>query len=622
MATSRMSDQIGRVLGGRYRLVSLIGAGASAQVYRAEDVVLGRRVAVKVLHPALADDEAFLRRFRAEARAAAALSHPNVMAVYDWGEDDHTPYLVLELLEGGSLLDVEDAGHRLTPSQALVVGLEAARALDYAHRRGLVHRDVKPANLLFDEEGRLRVADFGLARALAEASWTEPAGALLGSPRYASPEQARGVPLTGRSDVYSLALVLIEAVTGDVPFAADTTIGTLVARVDRPVEVPPALDALVPVLETAGRPDPDERPDAAGLVAGLEAAARHLDRPAPLPLRVAADDDLTVVLDPSPTVLTSSTALFDQEMAGGPAGPADGRGTRRRRRGRGPLVAAIVLLVLALGAVAGYAAWQASIPSHEVPVLRGKTEAEARRLAQARELDLEVVERRYDETVPAGQVIDQDPSTGSLKEGRAIEVIVSRGPPPVGVPDLANLDQAAAEQRLREAGLVVGQVDTPFHEEIAAGIVLDWSPKGGEAPKGSAVNLVVSAGPQPRPVPDVRGRTYEEAARLLEEAQLVPVRVEAFDDEVEKGKVVGTDPASGQTAPRDAEVKVIVSKGPDLVRVPDVRGLSVEAATEVMEEAGLKVTAVKGSPRDRVRSTDPDAGERVKRGSAVSLITG
>src|SRR6478672_2273644 len=190
-------DQVGRVLGGRYRLLAPVGTGASATVFVADDVQLQRRVAVKVLHPSLAEDAAFLKRFRAEAQAAAALSHPNVMAVYDWGQDGEmsgaTPYLVLEYLGGGSLRAMLDRGRRLSPSQALLVGLEAARGLDYAHRRGLVHRDIKPANLLFGQDRRLRIADFGLARAIAEAAWTEPDGVVLGTARYASPEQAKGL---------------------------------------------------------------------------------------------------------------------------------------------------------------------------------------------------------------------------------------------------------------------------------------------------------------------------------------------------------------------------------------------------------------------------------------------
>ena len=203
---SRMTDQIGRVLSGRYRLIAPIGTGASAQVFLADDVRLRRRVAVKVLHAALAEDDAFLRRFRAEAQAAAALNHPNIVAIYDWGDDDGAPYIVTEYLSGGSLRALLDRGVRLTPSQALVVGLETTRALDYAHRRGFVHRDIKPGNLLFGEDGRLRIADFGLARALAEAAWTEPQGAVLGTARYSSPEQAQGQPVDGKADVYSLGL--------------------------------------------------------------------------------------------------------------------------------------------------------------------------------------------------------------------------------------------------------------------------------------------------------------------------------------------------------------------------------------------------------------------------------
>src|SRR5439155_14133666 len=233
MPSTRMADQIGRVLGGRYRVLAPIGTGASAHVFLAEDVTLRRRVALKVLHPALAHDEGFLRRFQAEARAAAALSHPNVMAVYDWGDDGESPYLVCEFLGGGSLRALLDSGHRLTPSQALLVGLEAARGLEYAHHRSLVHRDIKPANLLFDAEGRLRIADFGLARALAEAAWTEPSGAVLGTARYGAPEQLRGESIDGKADVYALAVVLVEVGSGEVPFAADTPIATLMGRIDR-----------------------------------------------------------------------------------------------------------------------------------------------------------------------------------------------------------------------------------------------------------------------------------------------------------------------------------------------------------------------------------------------------
>ena len=281
-----ISDSIGRVLGKRYRLLSALGTGASAHVYLAEDVSLQRHVAVKVLQPGFATDEAFLKRFRAEARSVASLNHPHVLRVFDWGDDADGPYLVLEYLGGGSLRDLLDRGVRLTHSQAASLGTEVAQGLAYAHVRGLVHRDIKPANLLFDEEGRVRVADFGVARALAEAAWTEPAGAMVGTARYISPEAAEGKPVDGRADVYSLALVLYEAVTGTVPFVTDTTMGTLAARIGQPLPHNADLGPLDDVLARAAAPEVSSRLDAAGLAARLGALAAALPTPAPLPLVV------------------------------------------------------------------------------------------------------------------------------------------------------------------------------------------------------------------------------------------------------------------------------------------------------------------------------------------------
>src|SRR5438270_11320834 len=365
MAPTRMADQVGRVLGGRYRLRAALGSGASAQVFRADDAALGRQVAVKVLHPALAGDSTFLRRFQAEARAAAGLTHPHIMAVYDWGDDEDSPYLVCEYLAGGSLRALLDTGRRLTPSQALLVGLEAAHGLHYAHRRSLVHRDIKPGNLLFDTEGRLRIADFGLARALAEAAWTEPAGAILGTARYAAPGQVRGESVDGRADVYALAIVLVEAVTGEVPFAADTTIATLMARVENPLTAPDELGPLGPVVEAAGRPDPAERPDAAALARSLDGAARQLPKPDPLPL---ADHD------------TGETAVVDEptELGVAASEPDTALPVALERRRRWPwIVAAVALILAAAGGVAWAVTRGPSTPAHVVPNVQGKLEAEA-----------------------------------------------------------------------------------------------------------------------------------------------------------------------------------------------------------------------------------------------------
>jgi serine/threonine-protein kinase len=632
-----MADQVGRVLGGRYRLLAPIGAGASANVFLAEDVVLRRRVAVKVLHPALAEDDAFLRRFQAEARAAAALNHPHVMAVYDWGEGgDEGPFLVLELLGGGSLRALLDRGVRLSPSQALLVGLHTARGLDYAHRRGLVHRDIKPANLLFDDEGHVKIADFGVARALAEAAWTEPTGAVIGSARYASPEQARGETLDGRSDVYSLGLVVIEAVTGTVPFSADTTIATLMARTQSPVTAPEQLGPLGPIVERAGRLDPAERPDAAELARLLDGAARELPRPAPIPVgeAVAAMDHL-VVPDPDPTIITRPAApkeppkrtkatplpVFDQDDTGSNVPEVPDEGERRRRRWADIL---LLVLLLAGGAVAaGIAIANARIPSHVVPTITGKTLDQARAEVRDEDFKVGVAGENYDENVPQGQILQQDPKPGEkLKEGRTVAVTVSKGPQPRGVPDLNGLTQDAAEQKLAGSGFR-SKIERRNDENVKAGLVLDWNPKGTQ-PRDSEITVVVSDGPAPRPIPnDLKGKSYDDAANELKALGLVPVRVDDYSDDVQTGQVFATDPAAGTPVAVGGKVTVKVSKGTATVTVPDVRGQSVDQATATLQQAGLSVTGLYGprGAKGRVVLTDPQAGTKVKRGSGVVLYT-
>ena len=275
----------GRLLGGRYRLGDAIGTGGSGTVYLADDLSLGRQVAVKVLHSSLVGDEAFVERFRTEARLVASLADPHVVSIYDWGVDGQA-YLVTEYLGGGSRRSILSSGRTLSPSQMLMVSLEACRALDHAHRQGIIHRDVKPATLLFGQDGRLRVADFGLAEALTGAASRElyGGGGVIGTARYASPEQAQGLALDGRSDVYALALCMVEGVTGHLPFVADTLEGTLSARVGRDVPIPDTLGPLVPVVAHAGAAEPENRPTARELGRMLLDIAGRMARPEPLPL--------------------------------------------------------------------------------------------------------------------------------------------------------------------------------------------------------------------------------------------------------------------------------------------------------------------------------------------------
>ena len=660
MATARVTEQLGRVLGGRYRLSAPIGTGASAQVYLADDVTLRRRVGVKVLHPALADDEAFLRRFRAEARSAAALSHPNIMAVYDWGEDDG-PYLVLEFLGGGSLRAMLDQGRRLSPSQALVVGLDTARALGFANSRGFVHRDIKPANLLFGDDGRLRIADFGLARALSEAAWTEPGDRLVGTARYAAPEQATGGRVDGKADVYALGLVLIEAVTGSVPLVAETTLATLAGRVDAPVPVPDALGPLKPVLERVGSPDPAERPDAEAFGRALHGAARQLDRPEPLPLagavdlsvmRAISDVDRTLLPGSSPssedptgagptagadstTVLRSGppTAVFDDleafdEPAPGAVVVSDRAEPARRRRRRWPWLVVVLLLAGIAGGVLAYI--EARPATAVVPEVVGLPLADAQaaltRVQAEAELEWVVsVVEDFHEVVPQGQVVRQSQPVGTvLEEGQAIELLVSLGLPFRTVPNLEGLSEEEAAAALAENELALGNVRAVNDENVSAGLVLNWSAAGQERPvelrKGSEVDVVVSAGPALRTVPNLAGKTSGQAVAELDQLGLEADVSERFSNTVEKGAVIGTDPGAGATVERGATVRVVVSKGRDLVTVPDIVGKTLEEVNRALEEAGLVPDGVTGPARGNPFTTDPEPGATVDRGTMVDIF--
>jgi beta-lactam-binding protein with PASTA domain/tRNA A-37 threonylcarbamoyl transferase component Bud32 len=624
MPGSAVSDLAGRVLAGRYLLHGAVGTGASGRVYVAEDTRLRRRVAVKVLHAALAEDAAFLRRFRAEAQLAAALHHPHIVTVHDWGEDD-VPFMVLELLEGGSLRSMLDQSNLLTVSQAARVGRDVASALEYAHARGVLHRDIKPANLLFDEHGIVRVADFGLARALAEASWTEPAGAVFGTARYASPEQARGAQLDARSDLYSLALVMVESVTGRLPFASDTTLGTLTARTLQPIVAGEELGPLEPVIDRVGAIDPSDRyPDAATMRQAISDAADALPPPGPLLLAGMVDR-----ADPHPTraAPVQTAPLFDQDAvdtrssAAGTASEPERRRTPGERRLVPWIVAAVLLLVAGLAFAA--LAQISSASTVAIPGLRGLTTDQAIAAARAQGLVASVGATRAAPD-PKGTVIEQSPSAGAFSSNKHVTLVVSGGPAPVAVPAVVNLSWDQAKKALDTAGLIYPATPaTQYDEKIAAGNVISVTPGvGAKVPPDQTVKVVVSSGHAPVVIPDVANLSFDDAARALTAKHFKPRRAAAddFSDTVKSGDVIGTDPPIGDNAPYGSVITIHVSKGPDLVKVPDVFNLTFRDASDYLAQFGFQTSAV-GSfrPRDRVRQQSPEAGTEAPRNSTVTI---
>ena len=640
-----------------------LGQGAFAQVYVADDVTLRRRVAIKVLNPALADERAFLRRFAAEAQAVAGLRHPHILRVYDWGEDEGDPYLVMELLEGGSLRSYLDEGRRLSTAQAARVGADVAGALDYAHRRGLVHRDIKPANLIFDDEGRIALADFGLARALAEATLTEPSGSVVGTARYAAPEALHGEALDGRADVYALALVLVEATTGQVPFAMDTSLATLMRRLREPITVPDGVGPLGPVLEAAGTVDPRERLDAATLAARLEGVAAALAPPDRLVLAGPLMGGRSTEVDHQPTDIPGRAVLFDLEeveedlparppaaplveppppppaarpprpdfprASSGPSplAPSTAGRTRGRRRHRGMKTAPLTVLTVAVLAGGGGATYVLTRPqpTYTVPALGGRTIADAAALLRRSHLDLVVSGRAYDPTAPVGRVLTQHPAGGRLTSGEPVDVVVSEGPRPVAVPALGGKTLADATAALSAADLRVGAVTKTTSMTVPDGSVIKAMPAGGTLLPRSSVALVISTGKPTVVVPKLAGAdagSFAGASTALHAFGLPATQTNQYSNDVPKGQVIVTNPAPGVTVTVGTPIDVEVSLGPHLVVVPNVYGDSVTTAAETLGASGFSVSSVNGSPLGAVTSTFPAMGQSILYGSSVTLTTG
>lgn len=613
----------GVVLDGRYELVERIARGGMATVYRAHDERLDRWVAVKVMHAAFADDPEFVARFTREARSAARLSSAEVVAVYDQGHDVSAGvvYLVMELVRGRDLRALMREHGALPPERALAVLEPVLSALAAAHAAGIVHRDVKPENVLLGDDGRIKVADFGLARAVEASSVTATTGLIIGTVAYLAPEQIEHGVSEPRTDVYAAGILLWEMLVGHAPVTGDTPVAVLFSHVNR--DVPPAstqVGGISPALDDlvvrATRRDPARRPlDAGAFLAEVRALRRQLPA-APSPTeRLERRDTLVVPTDSAPRQRT--TAMPPRR----PPVPAQQRGWFARRR-RGLIAAALVLVLGAGAGVSGW--WYASGRYTSAPSVVQLDEQTARETLERRGFEVEVT-TAFDNVVTAGSVIEQDPGPRDrvLRNG-TISLVISKGKDLRTVPALVGLTREAATRALTAQGLKVGQVTEQFSAKRKGTVIEAGSQPGDELLRGTSVALTLSKGIEQLPLPSgLVGMERQAALDRLSDSGFVPQPEEAFSEDVPAGRVISTDPSSGN-AGRLSGVTVVVSKGPALREIPrGIVGSSLAEARSRLEALDLVVDVRSFGffPRGgEVLSVEPREGTRVERGSTVVLF--
>ena len=637
---------IGSVVDGRFEIESEQSRSTSSTSY----VALDQR----------SDALVILRLFSADATTqhgteileqsaiAFEMSHPNVVRLTSFGRASirgvERVYIVHERLTGGSLQDMIDRSRLLTPSQALVVGLEVCRALDYAHKRGLVHHDLRPSSIVFGEDRKVRVADIGVASVIAEQAWADVTTVSQERARYCAPEQAQGEPFDEKADVYALALILVEAVTGTVPFLADSVVGTLSARVDKLFPVSADLGGLATVLDKAGRSDPLERASAAEMGRALVQAGPTLPRPTQIQIVssaafvVQSEEDRTGDLtqprefnelsdDSQSFIAATAQTMTIREDAD--AALAVVETEEKPLIGRW-IVAAVAVLALIVGGYFLFSALQKE--SNPIPDLIGLDQGEATNLVTEFKWDIVIVEEANEE-LPVGAVIRTDPETGKkLETGKVLTFVVSTGPPPVPLPELNGLDAATALATLSDGGLVLG-VETPeYSEDVPTGVIIRWAVTsqptlvaGQEVIKGTAVDTFVSQGPAPRVVPDLTGMSIESATTALTDIQLTINRGDDQFSTVAAGGVATQSPAAGESLARGTAVTVAISKGPDLVAVPQLLNLKFDKVGPAIVNSGFVLGAVTGNTRGfpiaiYVAGQPVAVGQLLPRGTTLDLI--
>jgi serine/threonine-protein kinase len=608
--TSTTTDHlIGALVGRRYRLTERVARGGMGTVYRATDEILGRQVALKVMHPSLADDEGFVERFRREATNAARLNHANIVTVHDWGRDDSVVYMVMELVEGSSLRGLMDSLPCLPLDLVRHVVSEIAAGLDHAHANGVVHRDVKPENVLLTSGGalpRVKIVDFGIARALAETTRLS-AGSVVGTMAYVSPEQLHGHEGDSRSDVHALGVMVYEMLAGRVPFEGDTPGAVAAARLTRsvpPLGVAPAVDGAVARATASRRQD---RYETAGDFASALGGVRSPDAPSGTGPRAWGG--------PSPAGAlrtTESTRLETQVLP-----EAVARRRRRRRRAWALIGAGIALA--AGGGVALLLTRSATVPN-----LAGLTPAGARSVLARSGLRPGSGIEVFDDAA-AGSIVKTVPAAGAHpRQGSRVRLVVSKGPDLLTVPHVIGKTLDDATGAIVQAGFAAGAVTEAFTNQAAKGTIAQQTPADGMLKRGEPIALVVSKGPELVSVPDLSGKTFEDAKQALSQSGLGASRSDDWSEAVAEGRVIKTSPSAGERAPKGSSVGVLVSKGPRSFPMPSLVGSDIADARSRIRTLGLVVGneyAVPGSgkPKGQVQGQNPAAGTDVRKGARVDL---
>jgi serine/threonine-protein kinase len=601
-----MQLESGRILKNRYRILRKIGSGGMAEVYLAEDLLLNRKVAVKVMHENLASDESFVRRFKREAQAAANLNHPNIVAVYDWGAEDDTYFIVMEYLTGKNLKQLIQERAALPIKEGIEIARQIASALAFAHKHDVIHRDIKPHNIIINEEGLVKVTDFGIARAKSGSlTDQEP---LMGSVHYLSPEQAQGLPATELSDIYSFGVVLYEMFTGNLPFDGDTPVSIAMKHVSETPPRPSVLNPLIPpelesIILKAMAKDPFERYQSAE---ELLDDLKRLEQGKPVEAAKPSHDKTIIIKQP----LVAK---------------------KEKKKSLRTVLLIFLLLLLGVGLAAGFYFYQSAMAKKytEVPKLVDLTLKEAEKLVKARGLKLVVSGREYSSLYEKDKIIRQTPAPGTrLEKGKEIRVVVSLGERPVEVPDLIGKSELEAGQILGELGLRIGNVDYEYSDKVPEGMIMKQQPASGtKVKKGSVINIVISKGIEMVIVPDVVHLSIDKAKELIKKAGLSYEVIEEESETVEKGKVIRQSPSAGDSARKGEKILLVVSSGPAFVTVPNVVGLDSLAARNQLTSLGLNVEIVNVEVLDdnqvgKVVQQSPEPGSKVRKNTTVTLWVG